>query len=229
MELPAGDKHGKTTVLIVDDEPDIIATLQFRLTSAGYEVLTAENGARALDVMRSDKVDLVLADFMMPEVNGLELTRLVKNEPKWAEVKILLFSCNAEPEFRQRALELGAVDYLAKIDGAQSIAARVYELLAPGKKAPPSMPPEAPAVDETAVRSQLVTLAQNLDDVLKLARVERYLPRSTQVALDAADRISQDIMQLTGAARHTDSPDPVAETVPPEETQAEPLPAEKTL
>ena len=105
---------GETTVLIVDDEPDIIATLQFRLASAGYKVLTAEDGARTLDVIRANAVDLVLADFMMPEINGLGLTRLVKAEPKWAKIKVLLFSCNAEPEFRQRALELGAVDYLSK-------------------------------------------------------------------------------------------------------------------
>ena len=221
----------KTTVLIVDDEPDIIATLQFRLTSAGYEVLTAENGARALDVIRSRKVDLVLADFMMPEMNGLELTRLVKAEPKWAQTKVLLFSCNAEPEFRQRALDLGAVDYLSKIDGAQSIASRVYELLAPRIETARPMP----AVDETAVQSQLRTLARNLDDVLKLARVERYLPRSTQVALVAADRITQDILNLAGVSH--DAPNPAAEgaeqaaeeTIPLEGRQTEPLPAERTL
>ena len=230
-----------TTVLIVDDEPDIIATLQFRLVSAGYRVLTAENGARALDVMRSDKVDLVLADFMMPEINGLELTRLVKAEPRWAQVKILLFSCNAEPEFRQRALDLGAVDYLSKIDGAQSIASRVYELLAPEKKTAWSWPAAAPAADETAVQSQLLTLARTLDDVLKLARVERYLPQSTQVALDAADRITHDILQLAGASPDAAPPHaaaestaestgrPAAETSPPEETQAEPSRAERNL
>ena len=230
----------KTTVLIVDDEPDIIATLQFRLVSTGYRVLTAENGARALDVMRSDKVDLVLADFMMPEINGLELTRLVKAEPRWAQVKILLFSCNAEPEFRQRALDLGAVDYLSKIDGAQSIASRVYELLAPEKTAR-SWPADAPAADETAVQSQLLNLARTLDDVLKLARVERYLPQSTQVALDAADRITHDILQLAGASPDAAPPhaaaestaestgQPAAETITPEETQAEPSRAERTL
>ena len=230
----------KTTVLIVDDEPDIIATLQFRLASAGYKVLTAENGARALDVMRSDKVDLVLADFMMPEVNGLELTRLVKAEPRWAQVKVLLFSCNSEPEFRQRALDLGAVDYLSKIDGAQSIASRVYELLAPEKETARPLPVEGPAADESAMPSQLLTLARNLDDVLKLARVERYLPQSTQVALDAADRIAHDILQLAGAShdapRHA-VPAPVAKPVgqlatkemPPEGGQAEPVPTERTL
>ena len=232
---------GKTTVLIVDDEPDIIATLQFRLASAGYEVLTAEDGARALDVMRANAVDLVLADFMMPEINGLELTRLIKAEPKWAQVKILLFSCNAEPEFRQRALDLGAVDYLSKVDGAQSIASRVYELLAPEKETAQPLPTPRESADETALQSQLLTLARHLGDVLKLAGVERYLPQSTQVALDAASRITHDILRLAGApseaapgnpaesaASYPPEP-PAAETNPPERTQAAPLPGEGTL
>ena len=231
---------GKTTVLIVDDEPDIIATLQFRLASAGYEVLTAEDGARALDVIRANAVDLVLADFMMPEINGLELTRLVKAEPKWAQIKILLFSCNAEPEFRQRALELGAVDYLSKGDGAQSIASRVYELVSPEKETAQPLPVARESADETALQSQLLTLARHLDDVLKMARVERDLPQSTQVALDVASRIMQDIQRLAGssseAARGNPAesaasypPRPSAETNPPERTQATPVPSEGTL
>ena len=185
---------GETTVLIVDDEPDIIATLQFRLASAGYKVLTAEDGARALDVIRVNAVDLVLADFMMPEINGLELTRLVKAEPKWAKIKVLLFSCNAEPKFRQRALELGAVDYLSKNGGAQSIASRVYERVSPETETAKPLLAARESADETALQSQLLTLARHLDDVLKLAGVERYLPQSTQVALGAASRIAHDIL-----------------------------------
>ncbi len=231
---------GKTTVLIVDDEPDIVATLQFRLASAGYEVLTAEDGARALDVIRANAVDLVLADFMMPEINGLELTRLVKAEPEWAQIKVLLFSCNAEPEFRQRALELGAVDYLSKVDGAQSIASRVYELVSPEKETAQPLPAAREPADETALQSQLLTLARHLDDVLKLAGVERYLPQSTQVALGAASRIAHDILRLAGApsdavpgnpaeSAASYPPQPSAETNPPERTQATPVPSEGTL
>ena len=126
----------KSKVLIVDDEEDVVAALQFRLATAGYEVLAASNGAEALEVLKREAVDLVLADFMMPEINGLELTRLVKANPNWFETRIVLFSCNSEPEFRKRALELGALDYLPKTDGANSIVARVYEILSPEAKDP---------------------------------------------------------------------------------------------
>ena len=90
----------KSKVLIVDDEEDVVAALQFRLATAGYEVLAASHGAEALEVLKREAVDLVLADFMMPEINGLELTRLVKANPNWHETQIVLFSCNSEPEFR---------------------------------------------------------------------------------------------------------------------------------
>ena len=119
----------RNTILIVDDEEDVVSALKFRLAMSGCEVLTAANGAQALEILREKTVNLVLADFMMPELNGLELTRLVKAHPKWFETKVLLFSCNIEPQYRQRAMELGAVDYLPKTDGANAIVNRVYEIL----------------------------------------------------------------------------------------------------
>ena len=119
----------RNTILIVDDEEDVVSALKFRLAMSGCEVLTAANGAQALEILREKPVNLVLADFMMPELNGLELTRMVKAHPKWFETKVLLFSCNIEPQYRQRAMELGAVDYLPKTDGANAIVNRVYEIL----------------------------------------------------------------------------------------------------
>ena len=192
----------KTRVLIVDDEEDAIAALQFRLAAAGYEVVTASNGAEALDVIQTSDVDLVLADFMMPEINGLELTRLVKSDPKLFEVKILLFSCNTEPEFRRRAIELGAIDYLAKTDGAHSIVSRVYDVVGPEKPAAgqhDSVP--AGSDREAALRFQVRALARNLTDVLHLAQMEKDVPRSMKYAIDSANRIAEDMLNLADAVQ----------------------------
>jgi len=192
----------KAKVLIVDDEEDVIAALQFRLTSAGYEVITAGNGAAALKVIQSSDIDLVLADFMMPEINGLELTRLVKEDPKLFDVKILLFSCNTEPEFRRRAIELGAIDYLAKTDGANSIVARVYDVVGPEKATARTAEAasDGSAVEE-ALRLQVKALAQNLTDVLHLAQMDKDMPQSAQYALDSAHRIAEDMLNLAGAVQ----------------------------
>lgn len=181
----------KNTILIVDDEEDVVSALKFRLAMSGCEVLTASNGAQALEILRDKPVNLVLADFMMPELNGLELTRMVKAHPKWFETKVLLFSCNIEPQYRQRALELGALDYMPKTDGANAIVNRVYEILEidqpEGAAAPPTKASNA---------AQLGSLAQSLIDVLRLAGMPEGLPSSTQYALDSALRIADDIRNL---------------------------------
>ncbi len=191
----------KTRVLIVDDEEDVVASIQFRLSAAGYEVVTAGNGAEALDVIKGSDVDLVLADFMMPEVNGLELTRLVKTDPKLFEVKILLFSCNTEPEFRRRAIELGAIDYLAKSDGASSIVSRVRDVVGPKHPTAGEGDPSAGGDGEAALRSHVKALAQNLTDVLHLAQMEKDMPESTQYAIDSANRIAEDMLKLADAVQ----------------------------
>ncbi len=191
----------KTKVLIVDDEEDVIAALQFRLTTSGYEVITASNGGEALDIIKRSEIDLVLADFMMPEINGLELTRLVKSDPKLFDVKILLFSCNSEPEFRWRAIELGAIDYLAKTDGANSIVSRVYDVVGPQKRSAQPDSPSAVSAQEAALRSQVKALAQNLADVLHLAEMEKDVPQSTKYAIDSASRIAEDMLNLGDAVQ----------------------------
>ena len=217
----------KTKILVVDDEPDTVSALRFRLEKAGYEILTAEHGAAALDILRAQKVDVILADFMMPEVNGLELARLVKANPNWFETRIIMFSCNTDPEFRKRALEIGALDYLPKVDGYTNIIERLAEVAAPTRAAkarpaaqatapepaagqppepaagqliePADQPPEPAAgqLFEQAYREQLHALARSLVDVLHLAGLHETLPDVTRYALGSAQRIAADIQKLS--------------------------------
>ena len=152
-----------TKILLVDDEPDVARALEFRLSDAGYEVLTADNALSALDVLQQAKVDLVLSDFMMPEINGLELARMVKGDANLCDTHIILFSCSSDPEFRRRAIGLGAADFLSKMDGYPSIVERVIEV------APLARQPAANAGIEAAFREQLHSLALRLVDVVHLA------------------------------------------------------------
>ena len=186
---------GKTTILVVDDEPDMLRTMEFRLEAAGYKVLTSANGAQALETMRECKVDLVLADFMMPEMNGIELTRTVRSHPLWFDIKILLFSCNPEPEFRRKAMDLGAVDYLSKTVGAATIVDRVRQIKPPGSAA------EKPGdLDEDDFRGQLASLSQTLVDMLHLAEATGEQPQASGYALQSARRIAEDIQRLTATS-----------------------------
>jgi CheY-like chemotaxis protein len=191
----------KTKILIVDDEQDVVQALQFRLETAGYETFTALDGAQALNVLAERKVDLILADFMMPEVNGLELTRRVKENPAWATIKVVLFSCNAEPEFQKRAIELGAVDYLPKMTGAGSIVIRVYELLAPEQKQPGE--PGAPIPEETpeqrTLAQQMRTISEGIVDFIHLVRMSDELTPSADYALQSAESLAEDLHRLASS------------------------------
>jgi DNA-binding response OmpR family regulator len=188
----------KTRILLVDDEPDAVKALQFRLQKAGYDVFTANNGAEALQKLRQSPVDLVLADFMMPEVNGLELTRLVNQNPHWHKTRVMLFSCNTDPEFRRRALELGALDYLPKTESFESILARVVEIVKPDAARSPSPGGGDKDGQETTFRRQLASLSQALVDMLRVAQLGGELPDPTRLAIESAQRIAGDIRCLTG-------------------------------
>lgn len=201
----------RNKILIVDDENDVISALQFRLASTGYDTITASNGAEALEILRNNEIDLVLADFMMPEVNGLELTRLVKENPIWYKTKILLFSCNLEPRFRRRAIELGAIDYIPKTDGASHIARRVAEVLAPHDATRLPQDEEGAHGAGPSTFDQLRTLSQNLLDLLHLASMENDLPPATKYALSASSRLAEDIRSLAEADQHAE---PRKEAVP---------------
>jgi CheY-like chemotaxis protein len=191
----------RTKILIVDDEQDVVQALQFRLETAGYQTFTALNGARALDVLRDRKIDLVLADFMMPEVNGLELTRRVKENPAWAKVKVVLFSCNAEPEFQKRAIELGAIDYLPKMTGAGSIVVRIYELLAPEQKQPgePSAPIPDESPEQRSLAQQMRTISEGIVDFIHLVRMSDELSSSADYALRSAESLAEDLHRLASS------------------------------
>ncbi len=192
-------------ILVVDDEPDVVASIKYRLSDAGYTVLSSENGVGALETLRREKVDLILADFMMPEINGIELTRLVKSHPTWFDTKVILFSCNSAPEFRQRALEMGAVDYLPKSAGAQTIIERVGEIVGPAlskdfspvNTQQPSDSNDGLTDGEDSFRGQVESLARSLVDVLHLARAGADLTESTEYAIDSARRIADDIQKLS--------------------------------
>jgi CheY-like chemotaxis protein len=169
----------------VDDEDDVLSAFEFRLGALGYDLAVARNGAEALEHLNNTKTDLVLADFMMPEVNGIELTRIIKSHPLWFNTQVILFSANTEPEFRRKALDLGASDYLPKTAGAKAIIERICKL-APleQESADSASPPEA------------ATLARSLADMLKMAAADDALSGSTKLAVTSSQRIADDLLRL---------------------------------
>ncbi|WP_246793617.1 response regulator [Burkholderia perseverans] len=80
------------TILLVDDEFDVLVVWRLLLTQAGYRVLTAPNGAAALEAIRAQRPDLVVTDFMMPEMSGADVCAALAAEPAWRDVPVILCS-----------------------------------------------------------------------------------------------------------------------------------------
>ncbi|RME89869.1 MAG: DNA-binding response regulator [Anaerolineae bacterium] len=113
-------------VLVVDDEKPLRDFVRRNLEVRGYHVLTASNGLEALAVFRSQPVDLVILDIMMPHLDGLETTRRIRQE---STVPIIILTALGEERDKIRAFDLGADDYLSKPFGIGELLARVKAVL----------------------------------------------------------------------------------------------------
>ena len=104
----------KEKILVVDDEEDILELVRHHLKREGYEVRCAESGEQALQTAKSESVDLMILDLMLPGIDGLEVTRRLKNDPRTQHIPILMLSAKGEESDVVTGLELGADDYVTK-------------------------------------------------------------------------------------------------------------------
>src|SRR5579875_3893367 len=118
------------TILVVDDEAAMVASMRFFLEKEGYRVLTATTGAAALDVAAREHPDLVILDVMLPDLDGLEVTRRLRRD---TPVPIIMVSARGEEIDKVVGLEVGADDYLAKPFGPREFIARVRAALRRGR------------------------------------------------------------------------------------------------
>lgn len=116
-------------VLIVDDEPNIVTSLEFLMEEAGMEVRAARNGQEALQMATSFAPDLVLLDVMMPVLNGYEICQRIKSDPAMRHVRILMLSAKGRDVEIAKGLELGADAYITKPFSTRELVAKVKELL----------------------------------------------------------------------------------------------------
>ncbi|MDD2891321.1 MAG: response regulator [bacterium] len=104
----------KKKILIVDDDSHLITLLRFNLEDAGYLVKSAKDGKQALYIMKKNKMDLIIADMMMPAMDGLELCRRVKSEPLWKTCPVIMLTARVQLSDREKAKEAGVDEYIAK-------------------------------------------------------------------------------------------------------------------
>ncbi len=122
----------KSRILVVDDEPDALELLDFNLSNAGFDVVTAEDGAEALRKVRETNPTLVILDLMMPEIDGLEVCKILRRNPATSGIPILMLTAKAAEIDRVLGLELGADDYVTKPFSPRELTLRVKALLRRG-------------------------------------------------------------------------------------------------
>lgn len=125
----------KPKILVVDDEPDALEVLGFKLREAGYSPIFAKDGTRAIAAARDERPALVVLDLMLPEVDGLEVCRILRRDPATAAIPILMLTARAAEMDRVLGLELGADDYVTKPFSPRELVLRIRKLLTRSKAA----------------------------------------------------------------------------------------------
>jgi phosphate regulon transcriptional regulator PhoB len=116
-------------ILIVDDEPDIVELISYNLKKEGFHISTALDGEEALQKVRAGRLDLIILDLMLPGIHGMELCRILRNNPKTAHVPIIMLTARSEESDKVRGLETGADDYMTKPFSPKELIARVKAVL----------------------------------------------------------------------------------------------------
>jgi DNA-binding response OmpR family regulator len=118
------------SILIADDEPNIVLSLEFVLAEEGYRVRVARDGREALEALAAETPDLVLLDVMLPHVSGFDVCQRIRAEPAWRGVRIVMLSAKGREVEVQKGLALGADAYVTKPFAIKELLAEVARQLA---------------------------------------------------------------------------------------------------
>jgi DNA-binding response OmpR family regulator len=160
------------TILVVDDEPNLVDLIRMTLEREGYSVLEAENGYKALQRLRESLPDLVLLDVMMPEMDGMETLKEIRAA---SNVPVIMLTVRASEQDKVHGLELGADDYMAKPFSHRELVQRIKAVLRRAEMAPPVARSESIVVDDD--------LSVDFDKREVVARGERVRLRPTEYKL----------------------------------------------
>jgi two-component system phosphate regulon response regulator PhoB len=125
------------TILVVDDERDIVELVRYNLAQAGYRVVSAADGRQAVEMARRERPDLVVLDLMLPVLPGAEVARMLKQDEKTRGIPILMLTARGEEVDRVVGFELGADDYVVKPFSPRELVLRVQAILRRDEKEVP--------------------------------------------------------------------------------------------
>lgn len=149
------------TVLVVEDENDVVDLLRYHLKRAGYKVLIEKTGDAGLDAARRNRPDAAIFDVMMPGMTGLEVCRALKGDPDTADIPVLMLTAKSEVKDRVKGLEIGADDYVTKPFSPKEVVLRVQGMIRRAQ----TVAAEATMVELDGITLDRTTLHAQIDGV----------------------------------------------------------------
>ena len=116
-------------ILVVDDSDTVLALMELILARRGFSVLKAGSAEQALDILSRTTPDLIILDLMMPDVDGIELCRMIRAHPQTVEVPVIIQSACFEAQLKQRGLAAGANDYVSKLIPPRELVTKIEQML----------------------------------------------------------------------------------------------------
>ncbi len=123
------ERQLSASVLVADDDPNIVLSLEFLMKRAGYRVRVARDGDAVLAALQQEIPDLVLLDLMMPRRSGYEVCHVIRGTPAWCHVRVVMLTAKSQAVERAKGLALGADDYITKPFSTRDMVSRVKRLL----------------------------------------------------------------------------------------------------
>ena len=127
--LPAREAQGQPLVLVVEDEAALVTLLRYNLEREGFRVIDAANGEEALLIVKEQRPDLILLDWMLPALSGIEVCRQIRRSPEHRRTPVIMLTARGEESDKLRGLEVGADDYVTKPFSITELLARVRAVL----------------------------------------------------------------------------------------------------
>lgn len=128
--------HDKKRILIVDDEKQLVSLVKLHMEMAGYEVLSASDGEKALAIGKEEKPDLIILDLMLPKIDGWEVCKRLRAEEKVSGIPVIMLTARTDTDDKLKGFECGADDYVTKPFSPRELVARVKRVLARSENGP---------------------------------------------------------------------------------------------
>ncbi len=157
------------SILVIDDEPDLVELVSYNLKKEGFKVAGAHDGEDGLEKIRKNPFDLVILDLMLPGLQGVEVCRMIRKNPKTESIPIIMLTAKTDTVDKVRGLETGADDYLTKPFSPGELVARVRALLRRASRTSPGE--RVLAIGDLSINPQTYTVTKG-NETLHLSATE---------------------------------------------------------